>query len=205
LDREWLAQGVGNVVSGFLGALPVTGVIVRSSANVEAGARTRLPAMGHAVMIAVVVLLLPWTLTAIPTAALAAVLVHTGLKLLAPAKLSRFWRNDRAEAVVFALTATVVVAVGLLEGVVLGLAVAGLVRLVRSHDLHITAHKDDEQQHVDLHLSGAATFLTTPRLQTALASIPEHYSIHFSLDDLHQVDDTAQELIRKQIDLRLTA
>ncbi|MEL6342414.1 MAG: SulP family inorganic anion transporter, partial [Myxococcota bacterium] len=151
-DRELFAQGVGNVVAGVFGALPVTGVIVRSSANVDAGARTRLPAMLHAAALLVLVVVLPSLLAYIPTTALAAVLVYTGARLLAPFKLLAFWRTDRVEAVVFVSTAVAVVAVGLLEGVLLGLAMAGLVRLIRSHDLRIVAHTDDELQHVDLHL-----------------------------------------------------
>jgi len=130
-DRELVAQGVGNLVAGLLGALPVTGVIVRSSANVQAGATTRLPAMGHALALLVLVAALPSVLGLIPTAALAAVLVRTGAGLLSPAKLAAFWRDDRAAAAAFAITAGAVVSVGLLEGVLLGLATAGLANLTR--------------------------------------------------------------------------
>ncbi|MEL6349879.1 MAG: hypothetical protein AAFV53_42645, partial [Myxococcota bacterium] len=77
------------------------------------------------------------------------------------------------------------------------LAMAGLVRLIRSHDLRIVAHTDDELQHVDLHLSGAATFLTTPRLQSALDAVPDGYTVDFNLDELHQVDDTAHAFVHR--------
>ena len=123
-NRELLAQGLGNVVAGFLGALPVTGVIVRSSANVQAGATTRLPAMAHALALLVLVVALPGLLALVPTAALAAVLVHTGVKLLDPARLVIFWKTDRVDALAFVVTAGAVVSIGLLEGVLLGLAVS---------------------------------------------------------------------------------
>lgn len=194
-DKELVAQGVGNLVAGVLGVLPVTGVIVRSSANVAAGAQTRLPSMLHAAGLLVLVVLVPSVLEQIPIAALAAVLVFTGARLLAPARLSAFWRADRLEAGVFVSTAGAVVALGLLEGVLIGLAFAGLGRLLRSHSLHIDTRVDDDIQHVQMHLTGAATFLTASRLQSALQAVPEGYTLDVGTDGLHFVDDTAETFL----------
>lgn len=194
-DQELVAQGVGNLLAGVLGVLPVTGVIVRSLANVAAGARTRLPAMLHAAGLLVLVALVPSVLELIPTAALAAVLVYTGARLLSPGRLATMWQDDRLEAAVFVATAASVVALGLLEGVLLGLVLAGLGRLLRSHDLHIETHIDDEIRHVQMRLRGAATFLTAPRLQSALDAVPEGYTLDLGTDELSLVDDTAETFL----------
>lgn len=98
-NRELLAQGVGNTLCGVLGALPMTGVIVRSSANVEAGAKTRLSAFLHGAWMLAFVALLPFVLNLIPTASLAAVLVYTGFKLVTPKaarQLARFGKSEVA-------------------------------------------------------------------------------------------------------------
>src|SRR5262245_13191542 len=97
-DRELAAQGVGNMVCGVLGALPMTGVIVRSSANVEAGARTRLSAILHGLWLLLFVALLPGLLSRIPLSALAAILVYTGWKLVNIPGLKKLWKEGKGEA-----------------------------------------------------------------------------------------------------------
>lgn len=129
--RELAAQGIGNVVCGLLGALPMTGVIVRSAANVRAGARTRLSAMLHGVWILALVGLAPGVLAAIPTASLAGLLVVVGLRLAAPATLRRAARAGWREAALLAVTLAGVLAANLLAGVAAGLALAGAFRLLR--------------------------------------------------------------------------
>ena len=122
-NRELLAQGVGNMICGFLGSLPMTGVIVRSSANVEAGARTRASAILHGVWLLLFVSLLPSVLRFIPTASLGAVLVYTGYKLMNFGILPELKRHGRGEVVIFQTMGTIVF-VNLLTGVVLGLVLA---------------------------------------------------------------------------------
>ncbi|MGH3325867.1 MAG: SulP family inorganic anion transporter, partial [Streptomyces sp.] len=123
-DKELMAQGTGNAVCGALGALPMTAVIVRSSANVSAGARTKLSRVLHGVWLLIFVAALPAALGVIPVAALAGVLVHAGWKLVPVRELGPLWRKHRAEAVVLAVTAIAIVVTNLFEGVLLGLLLA---------------------------------------------------------------------------------
>ena len=129
VDRELLGQGAANTMSGMLGGLPVTGVIVRSSANVAAGARTRLSAVLHGVWIAVFALLLAGLVEMIPLAALAGLLVVVGAKLVDRADIRA--ARDHGELIVYVGTVVGVLALNLLEGVGIGLALAGLLVLRR--------------------------------------------------------------------------
>mgnify|MGYP002783546179 CR=1 FL=1 len=131
-DRELIAQGVGNITSGLLGGLPVTGVIVRSSANVDAGARTRLSAIAHGVLLVIAVVALAPVLNRIPLAALAAVLLVTGYKLAAPALWRTAWRQGWAQFVPFAVTIVAVLFTDLLRGIGVGLAI-GLLFILWQH------------------------------------------------------------------------
>ncbi|MFE4660543.1 SulP family inorganic anion transporter [Streptomyces hydrogenans] len=123
-DRELVAQGVGNTLCGLLGALPLTAVIVRSSANVRAGARTRASRVLHGVWLLVFAVLLPGALAHVPLPALAGILVHAGWKLIPFRGIVALWRGHRGEAAVLAATAAAIVAVGMLEGVLVGLGLA---------------------------------------------------------------------------------
>ncbi|MEU5546512.1 SulP family inorganic anion transporter [Streptomyces sioyaensis] len=123
-DKELMAQGVGNTVCGLLGALPMTAVIVRSSANVYAGARTKASRVLHGVWLLVFAAAFPAALGVVPLAALAGVLVHAGGKLIPVKQWSPLWREHRGEAVVLAATAVAIVATNMFEGVLLGLLMA---------------------------------------------------------------------------------
>ena len=171
-NRELFAQGVGNTICGLLGALPMTGVIVRSSANVEAGAQTRLSAILHGAWILTLVALAPGLLNLIPTTALAAVLVYTGFKLISP----KAWRELRpygwAECGIYLATIIGIVAVNLLAGVVLGLVLALLKLLYTLSHLDVRIHTHPETKETTVMLAGTATFVRLPKLAAALESIP---------------------------------
>jgi MFS superfamily sulfate permease-like transporter len=194
-DRELAAQGVGNMVCGTLGALPMTGVIVRSAANVEAGGRTRLSAILHGAWLLLFVALLPDLLSRIPTAALAAVLVYTGWKLLNVPGLVKLWYEGRSEAAIFVATAVGIVAADLLTGVVLGviLSAAKLLWLV-SH-VTVTRHDDLKHRRVDLVLEGAATFLRLPVIAQALEALPRGQRVHIHLEELRFLDHAVLQLL----------
>ena len=128
-DRELMAQGVANMASGWLGGLPVTAVIARSGANLQAGGRERLSAFVHGVLLVLAVLLAGRALNLIPLACLAAVLVQVGLKLASPRLLVTEWRLGRPRFVVFAGTVAAVLATDLLKGVVAGIALDVVVRI----------------------------------------------------------------------------
>lgn len=122
-DRELLAQGAGNVVSGLIGGLPVTGVIVRSATNIAAGGRTRWSAILHGVMLLVAALLFAPLLNTIPLAALAAVLIHVGYKLASPALFQSVVHKGRTYAIPFFATIAAILLTDLLRGILIGLAV----------------------------------------------------------------------------------
>ncbi len=131
-NRELLAQGVGNIVSGFLGGLPVTGVIVRSSANVDAGARTRLSALIHGVWLLIAVLALGALLNRIPLAALASILLVTGYKLANPALWRSAWHLGWSHFIPFAVTILAILFTDLLRGIGIGLVV-GIGFIIAEH------------------------------------------------------------------------
>jgi MFS superfamily sulfate permease-like transporter len=125
-NRELVAQGLGNIVSGFLGGLPVTSVIVRSSANVDSGGRTRLAAIAHGALLLVATLFLASLLNRIPLAALAGILLWTGLKLARPALIRQMWKRGLDQFVPFLLTILAIVFTDLLRGVVIGILIGQL-------------------------------------------------------------------------------
>jgi carbonic anhydrase len=179
LNRELVAQGCANTVSGLLGGLPVTGVIVRSSANVAAGARTRASAILHGVWIAVVVLLCAGLLEAIPLAVLAAVLVVVGLRLISLAQIRTYARHR--ELPTYLVTAGGVVATDLLTGVAAGMACAVLLMLWRLARCEI---RTDGSSNVTI--SGTLAFVVSGRVARALATLPagQHVTVELHLDYL---------------------
>ncbi|MFE5797455.1 SulP family inorganic anion transporter [Streptomyces sp. NPDC056503] len=208
-DRELFAQGVGNTLCGFLGALPLTAVIVRSSANVRAGARTRASRVLHGVWLLVFAALLPGSLAYVPLPALAGILVHAGWKLIPFRAVADLWRGHRGETAILGTTAAAIVAVGMLEGVLagLGLAVAKAAwdasHLRVDHvdepptavgtSSHPAGHAPDgtaaEAEGVlRVRLSGGATFLRLPKLLDALEALPRDRPVEVDLSGLHHLD-----------------
>jgi MFS superfamily sulfate permease-like transporter len=122
-DRELASQGVGNVVAGLIGGLPVTGVIVRSSANIDAGAQTKLSAILHGVLLLLAVFTIPVLLNMIPLASLAAILIYTGFKLAHPRLLRHAWLQGRTQWVPFVVTVIAILLSDLLVGIAIGLTI----------------------------------------------------------------------------------
>ncbi len=192
-NQELWAQGVGNIVCGLLGALPMTGVIVRSSANVEAGGKTRASAILHGIWILVLVVAAAGVLALIPTAGLAAILVYTGWKLLNIPAVKRLAERGWAEVTTWAVTVIMIVATDLLTGVVAGFAVA-LFRLLYAF-ARLDIEKKLDGKRIDLYLRGAATFMSLPKLAEALEDIPNDHDVHVHLDNVAYVDHACIELI----------
>ncbi|HEX2616561.1 MAG TPA: SulP family inorganic anion transporter [Flavobacteriales bacterium] len=128
-DRELRAQGIGNMASALLGGLPITQVIVRSSANMQAGGRTKLSTMLHGSLILLSLILIPGVLQAIPLAALAAILIQVGFKLAKPKLFAQLWNGGWTQFVPFIVTILGVVFTDLLKGVAMGMAVAAFIIL----------------------------------------------------------------------------
>lgn len=133
-NRELFAQGTGNIVSSLIGGLPVTQVIVRSSANIDSGGKTKMAAISHGIFLATFVLLLPWLLNMIPLACLAAVLLLVGYKLANIGLFKKMYKNGLSQFIPFVVTILVIVFINLLWGIVAGLAVAIFYILKRSYE-----------------------------------------------------------------------
>ncbi|MFJ2821632.1 SulP family inorganic anion transporter [Streptomyces toxytricini] len=186
-DKELMAQGAGNAVCGLLGALPMTAVIVRSAANVQAGARTKASRVLHGVWLLLFAALLPAALGVIPVAALAGVLVHAGGKLIPVREIGSLWREHRGEAVVLVATAVAIVAVGMFEGVLVGLALA--VAKTAWETSHVRVEVVDKGAGpIQAHLTGNATFLRLPKILDTLESLPHDRPVELHLGGLRHLD-----------------
>jgi MFS superfamily sulfate permease-like transporter len=194
-DRELAAQGVGNVVCGFLGALPLTGVIVRSAANVQAGARTRLAAVLHGVWLLGFAALAPGVLSRVPTSSLAAVLVYTGYKLIDVPTVRRLRRYGRGQVVVYAATLVTIVAADLLTGVLVGVGLSAADLLYRFARLRVRVEGDKAGGGAVVRLRGAATFLRLPRLAAALESVPAGVGVAVDARGLAYIDAACLQLL----------
>lgn len=187
-DRELIAQGAGNAVCGALGALPMTAVIVRSAANVQAGARTKASRILHGVWLLVFAAALPIALGIIPVAALAGVLVHAGYKLIPVRTLVPLWREHRGEAVVLGVTAGAVVATSLFEGVLAGLVLAVAKTAWDISHVQVEVEEGADGGALRVRVSGNATFLRLPKLLDALHALPRDRPVELDLTGLRHID-----------------
>ena len=191
LDRELVGQGAANMVSGAIGGLPITGVIVRSSANVAAGARTRASSMLHGVWVLVFALPFAGLVEQIPTAALAGLLVVIGVQLVKITHIATARRNG--DIAVYLVTVVGVVFLNLLEGVLLGLALSILMTTWRVARTRITAEPMSDGQW-QVRIEGSCTCLSLPRLHQTLSSVPagSDVTLHMGADF---VDHAAREYL----------
>ena len=194
-DKELAAQGLGNITCGILGALPMTGVIVRSSANVEAGGKTRASAFLHGVWLLVFVAALPFILQQIPVAALAAILVFTGYKLVNVAAIRQLASYGKGEVFIYVATVATIVSVDLLSGVVLGIVLSLAKLLYTFSHLDIEAQERSDKNVVDLFLNGSATVVRLPRLARHLEQVPANTEVHVHLENLDYIDHACLELL----------
>lgn len=205
-DRELRAQGLGNMLCGLFGALPMTGVIVRSSANVQAGAKTRISTILHGVWILGFVALLPWLLREVPMAALGGVLVVTGWRLVSLRHVRHLLKaHGPLPATIWAATFVLVVTADLLTGVLVGLALSALELLPHARDLRLRVHEHDEGDETRLALHGAATFVGLARLHAVLEKQPADRAIHLDLGHLRTMDHTTAETLSEWIARRRQA
>ncbi len=196
-NRELMAQGVGNMVSGFLGGLPITSVIVRSSVNINAGAATRLSAFFHGVLLLLLVLLAPVWLNQIPLASLAAVLIVTGLKLASPKLFRQMWSEGRTQFVPFIVTTVAIVFTDLLTGVLIGLAtsLAFILHsnyrrpLLRFMEHHVSGDV------LRIEFSNQVSFLNRAVLEQALDSVPVNGHVVLDARNTDYIDPDILDLI----------
>ena len=194
-DKELRAQGIGNLICGALGALPMTGVIVRSAANVEAGATSRISAILHGGWLLLAVVAFPFVLNEIPTAVLAAILVYTGYKLVNVAQIRKIAEFGRQELAIYFVTLIGVVAIDLLTGVVLGFVLATLKLVYTFSHLSIKVTHDAETNRSDVWMTGSATFFSIPQLSGALENAPRGAEVHIHVEKLDYIDHACLEML----------
>ena len=194
-DKELAAQGVGNTICGLVGVLPMTGVIVRSTANVEAGGKTRASAFLHGGWLLLFATVLPFTLGYIPVASLAAVLVFTGYKLAYPKAVPGLLKFGKSEVAIYIITIVMIVESNLLEGVLIGLGLSILKLLQAFSHLEIRWDEDIVRNRVQLHLKGAATLIRLPKLAAALEEIRQGAEVHIHFEHLEYIDHACLDLL----------
>jgi carbonic anhydrase len=190
-DRELIGQGVANVVSGSIGGLPITGVIVRSSTNVNAGAKSRASAILHGVWILLFTVPFAELVEEIPTAALAGLLIVIGIQLLKPAHIETAMKHG--DLAVYVVTAVCVVFLNLLHGVMIGLALAIALTGWRVIRAKVEAMPVRDQWHANIE-GAACTFLVLPRLTRVLASIPDGHTVSVTIS-VNYMDHAAHQAI----------
>jgi MFS superfamily sulfate permease-like transporter len=202
-NRELAAQGVGNVVAGLIGGLPVTGVIVRSAANVDAGARTRRSTIMHGVLLLVAVFTIPSLLNGIPLASLAAILIYTGFRLMHPRLLQHEWRQGAAQWLPFVVTLLAILLSDLLVGIAIGLSVGFafvLVDQLRSLGFTVVSPKGSVLTRLKLHEH--VSFLQKASLARTLEALPPGSRIEIDGTACRSIDHDVLEYIS---DFRETA
>ncbi|MES1224725.1 MAG: SulP family inorganic anion transporter, partial [Bacteroidota bacterium] len=189
-NRELRAQGVGNMVSGLLGGLPVTSVIVRSSANVNAGAKSKLSTILHGTLILLSVLFFPALLNKIPLSALAAILIITGYKLVKPSIFKDFYKKGWDQLIPFLVTIIAILLTDLLIGIVIGIGV-GLFFLLRSNFKSAVMVVNDNHRYL-VRFRKDVSFLNKPIVKEKLESVPES---SFVLIDVTRADFIDKDII----------
>lgn len=194
-NRELKAQGMGNVISGLLGGLPVTQVIVRSSANIQSGARTKLSAILHGLALLVAVLAIPALLNLIPLAVLAAVLITVGYKLAKPALFRAMYAQGPSQFVPFLVTIVGILATDLLIGIGLGLAVAIFVILLNNYRNPFFVDRDPDAG-IRIVLSEDVSFLNRAAVMRALAAVPAGARVVIDASRSVSIDHDVYEIIQ---------
>ena len=203
-NRELKAQGIGNIFSGLLGGLPMTSVIVRSSANINAGARTKTSTIFHGVLLLVCAALIPILLNKIPKAALAAILIMTGYRLCRPAVFKHMWAAGKTQFIPFAATVIAVVATDLLKGVVLGLLISIFYILRQNSRTPYFFNKKEykEGSIIKLELAQEVSFLNKASIKRTLDHLPENSSVVIDASDSIYIDHDVLETIREFKDVK---
>ncbi len=179
-NQEIFAQGLGNVIAGVVGALPITGVIVRSSANIESGGKTRMSAIMHGVWLFILVFFFPKVLELVPIAALAGILIYTGIKLLDLKSVPAIFEKDRKDGMVYVLTLALITVTDLLTGVMVGFGASLIMLMIDTMRLHVMREEDDQE--IKLKMTGKATFLHIPKISHSLHEAEETVDKKIVLD-----------------------
>ncbi|WP_299108824.1 SulP family inorganic anion transporter [uncultured Winogradskyella sp.] len=213
-NRELLAQGTGNILSGLVGGLPITQVIVRSSANIQSGGKSKMSAIIHGLLLLISVILIPSLLNKIPLSVLAAILLIVGYKLAKPALFVKMYKLGWKQSVPYFVTVIGIVFTDLLVGIGLGLAVGIVVILLKSyqnsHFLHIEDNSNGKHK-IKMSLAEEVTFFNKGAILKELDSLPRDTYLEFDVtktryldyDIIEILEDFAFKAKERNIDIKL--
>ncbi len=198
-NTELKAQGVGNLISGFLGGLPMTSVVVRTSANNNAGAKSKMSTIIHGFMLLVSVLSIPFLLNRIPLATLAAILLLVGYKLAKPSTVKRFWERGKYQFVPFIATVVGVVFTDLLKGVLFGIVISVIFilrgNLKRAYNFRKERYESGDIIHIDL--AQEVSFLNKAAIKSTLNNLPESSKVIINASDTVYIAHDILDLIKE--------
>ena len=197
-NAELKAQGVGNMLSSLLGGIPMTSVIVRTSANVNSGGRTKTATIAHGIFLMAAVLAIPAALNRIPLACLAAVLIMTGFRLASPAVFRHMWRAGKYQFIPFVITVGAVILTDLLKGVGIGLAVSVLFILTGNMKQAYQFKKEEhlEGETILLELAQEVSFLKKAAIKRVLRDLPPRTNLVINASRSAYIDHDVLELLR---------
>lgn len=197
-NRELIAQGIGNFVSGVLGSIPVTSVIVRSSANAEAGAKTKVSAILHGVWLVLTVFFAVSLVRQIPYCVLAIILVRTGYNLVKPRMIRAIYKQGREQFLPFIVTIVAILITDLLIGVLIGMAYAiyFLIKHTYRAGFSVKEHREGHIRHFTIELALNVSFLNKKRFVELLERIPEYSVVEINGEDSVYIDDDVLEIFQ---------
>lgn len=196
-NRELVAQGVGNIASGMLGGLPMTSVIVRSSVNVNAGARTKMSAIFHGTWLLLSVLFIPLLLNQIPLACLAAILLVTGYRLARIELFKKMWHHGKDQFIPFVVTVLAVVLTDLLKGVAIGMMV-GIFYILRTNlrnPYFYKIERNGDKKLITIKLAQEVSFLNKAAIQYTLTHLPAESDVIIDGTNALYIDKDVLEII----------
>jgi MFS superfamily sulfate permease-like transporter len=216
-NRELIAQGIGNSISGLIGGLPITSVIVRSSANVHSGAKSKLSAIFHGILLIISVILIPSLLNLIPLSALAAILLLTGYKLCKLAVFKQMWNNGKYQFIPFMVTVLTILAIdlfgfykplkgeGLLVGVIAGLiaAIGALLHGNLKHSYFFHKEKLGDGEEIKIKLAEEVSFLNKAAIRESLDNIPQGSNVVIDASNTIYIDFDVLEQIKEFRDIKV--
>ena len=197
-NRELLAQGTGNVISGLIGGLPITQVIVRSSANIQSGGRTKLSAIVHGFFLLISIILIPTLLNKIPLSVLAAILFIVGFKLAKPSLFKQMWKLGWKQFVPFLVTVLGIVFTDLLKGIGMGLLVGIVIILIKSFQNSHFLHKEGEDiddGKIKMTLAEEVTFFNKGAILKELDNLPKDSLLELDVRQTKYLDNDIIEIL----------
>ena len=203
-NLELKAQGIGNLISSLIGGLPITSVVVRTSANANAGATSKTSAIIHGLLLLICVLSIPFIINLIPLATLAAVLLVVGYKLASPAKLKKFWDKGKYQFIPFIATIIAVVALDLLKGVAIGLAISVFYILQGNmkRAYYFSKKELEDADEITIKLSEEVSFLNKAAIKKTLKNIKPNSKVKFDAKGTSYITTDVLEMIQDFANIR---